>query len=435
MAFAIRVSMGARAPHVLAAAAILVWSGSSHSASAACVVPSDTAVISVQRIPAPESGSERLLQLGDRIAIKVKNLGDLLKDPNCTLKAALFLDGQAVKGLNSFQSTDDRDVLVFDLGPTPESAAVWKHVFTNPFDEGWQREIALNVGWQDQGAFPGKPSIQRINLFPEGWAFFFLVLLLALLAIFAGLAINSGLLRNSPPPPDTVKVTGDQLDWTQPPPDAGPYSLGRTQAAWWLFIILAAYILIGLVTGNFASSINSTALTLLGIGAATAVGGVVISQSKKEDQQARARTLLRRITDLQELGTMNAVALATRTPVVVSRHAELSQTYPEAARAAAAGLDAYIRRNAVDYAVATNQGSRGFLLDILSDADGVSVHRFQLFAWTIILGVVFVSAVLREVAMPVFSATLLGLMGLSAGTYLGLKIPESTVPKQPPTQP
>ena len=35
--------------------------------------------------------------------------------------------------------------------------------------------------------------------------------------------------------------------------------------------------------------------------------------------------------------------------------------------------------------------------------------------------------------MPVFSATLLGLMGLSAGTYLGLKIPELTVPKQQPT--
>ena len=160
MAFAIRVLMAARAPRVLAAAAILVWSGFSHSAFAACVVPSDTAVVSVQRIPAPEAGSERLLQLGDRIAIKVKNLGDLLKDPNCTSsKTALFLDGQAVKGLNSFQSTDDRDVLVFDLGPTPDSAAVWKHVFVNPFEEGWQREIALNVGWQEQGAFPGKPSV------------------------------------------------------------------------------------------------------------------------------------------------------------------------------------------------------------------------------------------------------------------------------------
>src|SRR4051795_8683791 len=194
MAFAIRVLMTVRARHVLAAAAILLWSGFSHSAFAACVVPSDTAVVSVQRIPAPESGSERLLQLGDRIAIKVKNLGDLLKDPNCTLKPALFLDGQAAKGLNYFQSTDDRDVLVLDFAPTPDSAAVWKHIFANPFDEGWQRDVAFNVGWPDQGAFPGKPSVQKVNLFPQGWAVFFLVLLLVLLAIFAGLAIKSGLL-------------------------------------------------------------------------------------------------------------------------------------------------------------------------------------------------------------------------------------------------
>jgi hypothetical protein len=31
-----------------------------------------------------------------------------------------------------------------------------------------------------------------------------------------------------------------------------------------------------------------------------------------------------------------------------------------------------------------------------------------------------------DLAMPEFSATLLGLMGLSAGTYVGLKIPEMT---------
>jgi hypothetical protein len=32
--------------------------------------------------------------------------------------------------------------------------------------------------------------------------------------------------------------------------------------------------------------------------------------------------------------------------------------------------------------------------------------------------------------MPEFSGTLLGLMGISAGTYFGLKIPEDTVPKK-----
>jgi hypothetical protein len=37
--------------------------------------------------------------------------------------------------------------------------------------------------------------------------------------------------------------------------------------ALWFFVILAAYLLIGMVTGDFSNSINSTALILLGIGA------------------------------------------------------------------------------------------------------------------------------------------------------------------------
>ena len=69
--------------------------------------------------------------------------------------------------------------------------------------------------------------------------------------------------------------------------------------------------------------------------------------------------------------------------------------------------------------------SQGFLTDVLSDAtDGISIHRFQMFAWTIILGVIFISSVYKELAMPEFSVTLLGLMGISSGTYLGFKFPE-----------
>ena len=42
-------------------------------------------------------------------------------------------------------------------------------------------------------------------------------------------------------------------------------------------------------------------------------------------------------------------------------------------------------------------------------------------AWTAILGLVFVYSVWERLAMPEFSATLLSLMGISAGTYLGFK--------------
>jgi hypothetical protein len=68
--------------------------------------------------------------------------------------------------------------------------------------------------------------------------------------------------------------------------------------------------------------------------------------------------------------------------------------------------------------------SGGFLRDLLSDRSGYSFHRFQIFAWTIVLGIIFVSSVYNNLTMPEFSPTLLGLMGLSAGTYIGFKFPE-----------
>ena len=60
---------------------------------------------------------------------------------------------------------------------------------------------------------------------------------------------------------------------------------------------------------------------------------------------------------------------------------------------------------------------------LLSDERGVSFHRFQMLAWALILGVMFLIEVLARLGMPVLDPTLLGLLGISSGTYLGLKIP------------
>jgi len=69
--------------------------------------------------------------------------------------------------------------------------------------------------------------------------------------------------------------------------------------------------------------------------------------------------------------------------------------------------------------------SNGFLNDILTDdANGVSFHRFQMFVWTLVLGILFIYSVWNRLSMPEFTATLLALMGISSGTYLGFKIPE-----------
>ena len=68
--------------------------------------------------------------------------------------------------------------------------------------------------------------------------------------------------------------------------------------------------------------------------------------------------------------------------------------------------------------------SESFFKDILTDANGITLHRFQIVIWTVVLGALFVYGVYRELAMPEFSGTLLALMGISSGTYLGFKIPE-----------
>jgi len=76
--------------------------------------------------------------------------------------------------------------------------------------------------------------------------------------------------------------------------------------------------------------------------------------------------------------------------------------------------------------------SEGFLHDVMSDPTGVSLHRFQMFVWTLVLGVIFVGSVYKNLEMPEFSATLLGLMGISSGTYLGFKVPEKQGSDTPP---
>jgi hypothetical protein len=67
---------------------------------------------------------------------------------------------------------------------------------------------------------------------------------------------------------------------------------------------------------------------------------------------------------------------------------------------------------------------QSFFLDILSDESGVSFHRLQIVIWTLVLAVVFVVSVIVSLEMPTFDNTLLALMGISAGTYLGFKFPE-----------
>lgn len=72
----------------------------------------------------------------------------------------------------------------------------------------------------------------------------------------------------------------------------------------------------------------------------------------------------------------------------------------------------------------TKRASRGFWRDLVLGDDGVvALDRLQIVVWTIVLSGVFVTSVVWDLIMPEFNATLLALMGISSGTYLGFKLP------------
>lgn len=72
-----------------------------------------------------------------------------------------------------------------------------------------------------------------------------------------------------------------------------------------------------------------------------------------------------------------------------------------------------------------NDASEGWLMDVLSDDGGVSIHRLQNLIFNLIFGVIFIRSVVSDFAMPEFSENQLILLGLSAGTYSFVKTREN----------
>ena len=89
----------------------------------------------------------------------------------------------------------------------------------------------------------------------------------------------------------------------------------------------------------------------------------------------------------------------------------------------------YVGAVLVDHSNGSTDGkSKGFWMDICGPDQGVQLHRIQIIAWTMVLGFVFIVRVFTKLSIPDFNPTLLGLLGLSAGTYVGFKFPENQAP-------
>lgn len=190
---------------------------------------------------------------------------------------------------------------------------------------------------------------------------------------------------------------GEPADFGGAKPPIGryrrPFSLAQTQMAWWFCIVTGCFVFLWITHGwKHDNILTPQSLILLGIGTGTALGAAMIQQVKSNQLTVldQFKKTVAAIKDLSANDPTLQGLLATRD------------------------------------SLAARLASENFFADILTDADGISLHRFQSFAWTIVLGIVFIVEVLINPmgSMPAFDATLLALLGISGGTYLGFKIPE-----------
>jgi hypothetical protein len=230
---------------------------------------------------------------------------------------------------------------------------------------------------------PEKSPFQ-LQLVDLRWFLAAVVVIIVALVLFALLVGPTDLLRDVDARP---RPAGDGNQTVY------PVSLARSQMTFWFFLVMAAYLFIWLTTERL-DGLNEQMLGLIGISAATALGAAFVSAGKGP---------LRTLTD--EAARVNNPAL--------------SAADQEAARLRVARLTAQNER------LVKSRPFGRVMDDLLSEDGAISFHRFQMLAWTLVLGLIFISHVCANYAMPAFSATTLGLMGISAGTYLGFKLPDT----------
>ena len=356
------------------------------------------------------------LELDDIVEFRVANLEAWVNqntDTHDPLKLVPYINGRAIRGNYPDELHLERGRLIYHLQITPANKEVWIDLLGAP--DGVRRPVTLSVGLENGSAFDSvheQPNLVPLTVISPVYGLVAAILILVTLTLLLWLVRKTNIIREPGPPP----VSGKRR----------PYNLGRAQMAFWFFLVYASYTTIWLITSAL-DTITSSLLALMGISAGTALGEALIDNGKDttktnqlQDLRAQKAAVEQAVTDVQaQVDALNASGAATVTDQA-NRDAMTRQLVE--GRTRLGQIDQQLAAVSED---ASPNVSQGFLRDILSDGSGYSFHRFQIFAWTIVLGIIFVSSVYNNLTMPEFSPTLLGLMGLSAGTYIGFKFPEN----------
>jgi hypothetical protein len=353
----------------------------------------------------------------------------------------------------------------FSLVRKEDSRSAWSHLLNKP---GFNRKVVVSVGFEnseeirtqqlpddnyakniaeniaklqkERKSIPlsDKDALKKIDQQLQGWqqretslmdqqfyltiipkfstAIGLMVILGALIA-FLALARHTHIIRDPAAP--------------RRPDGRRPYSLARGQMAFWFFLVIASYFFLWIVTGDM-DTLNASVLALIGISAGTALGSAFVDAAKPAPTSSSGnqpivdvtrphKEVLAELKQLQADTQQELEALQkARTLISPSDKQALDENERQQNE---------VRKRLANYRWQSAYFGwptwRGVLYDLLTENNQISFHRFQIFVWTLILGIIFVVNVYNELGMPEFSATLLGLLGISAGTYIGFKLPET----------
>ncbi|HEX7333722.1 MAG TPA: hypothetical protein VF290_19630 [Pyrinomonadaceae bacterium] len=353
------------------------------------------------------------VELDDIVEFRIRDLEKWTEanELNDATKLVPYINGRAIRGNYPEELHLEKGRLIYHLEITPDNKKVWIDLLGAP--KSMREPATISVGLEDGSAFDSfheKDHPVTLTVISPVYGLVALAIILATLVLLLWLVRNTNIIREPGPPPALGKRR--------------PYNLGRAQMAFWFFLIYSSYIAIWLIT-NALDTITASLLALMGISAGTALGEALIDNSKDASQTNQLQDLTAEKQALDETisqaqAAVDAIDPASASATDVANRESLVRQL----------TDMRTRMNQIDQQLRTLNSqqsatsSAGFMRDILSDSSGYSFHRFQIFAWTVILGIIFVSSVYNNLTMPEFSTTLLGLMGLSAGTYIGFKFPE-----------
>ncbi len=218
----------------------------------------------------------------------------------------------------------------------------------------------------------------------------------------------------------TVK-TDILRDSTQRCPDGlEPVSLARLQMAFWFVFIALAFAFLWVVTGSI-NTINATCLTLLGIGTTTAAASLAIERYRSRKCETLTdvfgmtthEMLCLSVTELEaklrekksELEKkQQALTAAGGTPEAAEELADMARLVERELQK----LDDFRRRwkwLSAPWLLDLSYRFHLGLNDLLSENTvhgSYDFHRFQMLAWTLVLGFIFIAKVLADKTMPVF---------------------------------